>query len=69
MAQKESQHREVVEELNADLAQTKRQLDELTALSRDQVRILHSKTFSCFDTFLGFKHVSGTRGTAEEVYV
>ena len=45
MAQKESQHREVVEELNAELAQTKRQLDELTALSRDQVRILHSNIF------------------------
>ena len=45
MAQKESQHREVMEELNAELAQTKRQLDELTALSRDQVRILYSKNF------------------------
>lgn len=39
MAQKESQHREVVEELDAQLTQTKRQLDELTALSRDQVFI------------------------------
>ncbi|KXN86942.1 Kinesin-like protein KIF21B [Leucoagaricus sp. SymC.cos] len=36
MAQKESQHRETVDELNAELTQTKRQLDELTALSRDQ---------------------------------
>jgi len=45
MAQKESQHREVVEELNAELTQIKRQLDELTALSRDQVRILQSNIF------------------------
>ena len=37
MAQKESHHREVVEDLNTQLTQTRRQLDELTALSRDQV--------------------------------
>ncbi|KAF8965215.1 kinesin domain-containing protein [Flammula alnicola] len=36
MAQKESHHREVVEDLNAQLSQTRRQLDELTTLSRDQ---------------------------------
>ncbi|KAF9482822.1 kinesin domain-containing protein [Pholiota conissans] len=36
MAQKESHHREVVDELNAQLTQTRRQLDDLTALSRDQ---------------------------------
>ncbi|KAJ7633003.1 kinesin [Roridomyces roridus] len=36
MAQKESQHREVVEDLNAQLAQVRRQHDDLTALSRDQ---------------------------------
>jgi kinesin family protein 4/21/27 len=44
MAQKESQHREIVDELNAELTQTRRQLDELTALSRDQVR-----RFFCVD--------------------
>jgi len=38
MAQKESVHREVVEDLNIQLTQTRRQLDELTALSRDQVK-------------------------------
>lgn len=38
MAQKESNHREVVESLNAQLSQTRRQLDDLTMLSRDQVR-------------------------------
>ncbi|KAF9469234.1 kinesin [Collybia nuda] len=36
MAQKESYHREVVDELNAELTQVRRQLDDLTALSRDQ---------------------------------
>ncbi len=37
MAAKESQHREMVESLNGQLTQVKRQHDELTALSRDQV--------------------------------
>jgi hypothetical protein len=37
MAQKESAHKELVEDLTAQLAQVKRQHDELTALSRDQV--------------------------------
>lgn len=37
MAQKESQHRELVEGLNSELLQVRRQHDELTALSRDQV--------------------------------
>ncbi|TFK30051.1 kinesin [Coprinopsis marcescibilis] len=36
MAQKESQHREIVDELNSELSQTRRQLEELTTLSRDQ---------------------------------
>ncbi|KAF9052816.1 kinesin domain-containing protein [Panaeolus papilionaceus] len=36
MAQKESQHREIVDSLNSQLSQTRRQLDDLTALSRDQ---------------------------------
>ena len=37
MAQKESTHREVVEDLNAQLSQVRRQLEDLTTLSRDQV--------------------------------
>jgi hypothetical protein len=37
MAQKESKHKELVESLNSQLNQTKRQLDDLTTLSRDQV--------------------------------
>jgi hypothetical protein len=40
MAQKESHHREVVEDLNAQLTLVRRQHEDLTALSRDQVRIL-----------------------------
>lgn len=37
MAQKESHHREVVDNLNTQLSQVQRQLDDLTTLSRDQV--------------------------------
>jgi hypothetical protein len=37
MAQKESQHRESVEALNEELRQLRRQHDELTALSANQV--------------------------------
>jgi kinesin family protein 4/21/27 len=47
MAQKESQHREIVDELNAELSQTKRQLDDLTALSRDQVLSPIIPSFTC----------------------
>ncbi|GJJ12322.1 hypothetical protein Clacol_006563 [Clathrus columnatus] len=36
MAQKESQHRETVESLNAELSQVRRQYDELSTLSRNQ---------------------------------
>ena len=36
----ESHHREVVEDLNTQLTQARRQLDEFTALSRDQVMSL-----------------------------
>ena len=37
MAQKESQHKEVVDDLNSQLNQVRRQLDDLNTLSRDQV--------------------------------
>ena len=39
MAQKESQHRDIVEGLNDELQQLRRQHDELSTLSRDQVRL------------------------------
>jgi hypothetical protein len=41
MAQKESQHRETVEALNEELKQLRRQHDELTALSSNQVHFIH----------------------------
>lgn len=37
MAQKESSHRDIVDKLNAELTQVRRQHDDLTLLSRDQV--------------------------------
>ena len=37
MAQKESTHKEVVDDLNTQLSQIKKQHDELQTLSRDQV--------------------------------
>lgn len=42
MAQKESSHREDIDKLNAELSQVRRQHDELTVLSRDQVRDLQT---------------------------
>ncbi|KIJ44279.1 hypothetical protein M422DRAFT_168492, partial [Sphaerobolus stellatus SS14] len=44
MAQKESQHREIVEKLNAELNQIRRQHDELNALSRDQLKYTETST-------------------------
>ena len=40
MAQKEAQHRDMVESLTDQLAQVRRQHEDLTMLSRDQVCIL-----------------------------
>jgi len=40
MAQKESQHRESIEALNEELRQLRRQHDELTALSANQVHLI-----------------------------
>jgi len=60
MAQKESHHREVVENLNSQLAQTRRQLDDLTTLSRDQASIINIFTYSSYiHVFLDLKHVEG----------
>jgi hypothetical protein len=50
MAQKESQHREVVDELTTQLSQVQRQHDELTALSRDQVCLVLS--FASYGSFV-----------------
>lgn len=43
MAAKESVHRETVDSLTSELSQTRRQLEELTVLSRDQVRCHHDR--------------------------
>lgn len=43
MAAKESVHRETVDSLKSDLSRTRRQLEELTVLSRDQVRCHHDR--------------------------
>jgi hypothetical protein len=45
MAQKESAHREVVDDLTTQLTQLRRQHDELTTLSRDQVSPLGTLAF------------------------
>jgi kinesin family protein 4/21/27 len=37
MAQKESQHKEQIDDLSSQLLRVTRQLDDLTVLSRDQV--------------------------------
>lgn len=47
MAQKESQHRETVDDLEKQLTQVRRQFDDLTALSRDQVSYTLSASVSC----------------------
>ena len=51
MAQKESQHREVVDELTTQLSQVQRQHDDLTALSRDQVCLTYFTCLICLTHF------------------
>ena len=41
MAQKESHHREVIDDLSAQLKAVKRQHGELITLSRDQVKLAY----------------------------
>jgi len=57
MAQKESHHREIVEGLNTQLGQVQRQLDDLTTLSRDQVRQGPSGDAAELISVLGSKYV------------
>jgi len=63
MAQKESHHREVVENLNSQLTQTRRQLDDLTTLSRDQASTVNRFAYSSYIHASFFKkdleHVEG----------
>jgi hypothetical protein len=46
MAQKESQHKEQIDNLSSQLLRVTRQLDDLTVLSRDQVIIVPLDHFS-----------------------
>lgn len=46
MAQKESHHREVVDKLNDELSHVRRQYEELSTLSRNQVGITTNKSHS-----------------------
>ena len=58
MAQKESQHREIVEELNDELSRIRRQHDDLSKLSRDQVS-LGIDQYSIANLFEGIEYVYG----------
>lgn len=59
MAQKESQHKEVIDDLTSKLHQTRRQLDELTTLSRDQVCPGSFIDFGFLILRTGFEYVYG----------
>lgn len=67
MAQKESSHQEVVDKLETELTQVRRQYDELQVLSRDQVCIedwlyeLHADRVCISDSEHGYRD----RGIAE----
>lgn len=50
MAQKESEHREEVDEINDQLSQVRRQHDDLTTLSRDQACVLYSREVDGINT-------------------
>ena len=58
MAQKESQHREIVEELNDELSRIRRQHDDLSKLSRDQVSLGNGQ-YSIANLFEGTEYVYG----------
>lgn len=57
MAQKESSHREIVDGLNEELATIRKQHDELTTLSRDQVCVDLSLHFVLTDKCLDPQYV------------
>jgi hypothetical protein len=59
MAAKESQHREILDDLNEQLTLVRRQYDDLKALSRDQVAHLsHLRNlFRSHCLWLGDEHV------------
>jgi hypothetical protein len=57
MAQKESAHREVVDDLTTQLTQLRRQHDELTTLSRDQVSPFSTLSPFGAEPCVGHQHV------------
>lgn len=57
MAQKESQHRETVEALNDELRLLRRQYDELTALSSNQVLVLLERKMGILTLHIDHQHV------------
>ena len=57
MAQKESQHRETVEALNEELRLLRRQYDELTALSSNQVLALLDRKMEILTLHIDHQHV------------
>ena len=67
MAQKESSHREIVDKLKAELSQVQRQHDELTVLSRDQVRLVSDDVVSTVFIYRAadFEHVGRNGGPPE----
>lgn len=65
MAQKESSHREIVDKLKAELSQVQRQHDELTVLSRDQVRGDYIAVSYYSLSGSGTEHVGRDRRTSE----
>jgi hypothetical protein len=62
MAQKESQHREVVDDLTSQLTQVRRQHEELMTLNRDQVCALNRVKCSIAHIDLDVEHGQGDRG-------
>lgn len=62
MAQKESRHREVVEDLTEQLSHVRRQLDDLSKLSRDQVSSFRPAVDLMLITRTGSQHVHRARG-------
>jgi hypothetical protein len=57
MAQKESTHREIVDDLTGQLTQVRRQHEELTTLSRDQVCVCCQQSQYLADVCVGCQHV------------
>ena len=62
MAQKESHHKEVVDDLTSQLSQVRKQHEELQVLSRDQVRCVAVpyKYGAVADAVSGTQHDHGT---------